>query len=121
MGIERSGGKLPGVVGRLSSKGVLSILLGLLAILTVGAQYELLRFFWSGHENPLLQFVYIGLPLLAIVLAGRAYVLGREDLAMGGPGPALGVIGVGLSLLAFLLCILLLGWSCFASGRLIEL
>ncbi len=120
MRMERSGGKLPGVVGRLSSKGLLSILLGLLAILTVGAQYELLMYFWSGYENPVLQFIYIGLPLVAIVLAARAYILGREEQYINGPSSALGVIGVGLSVLAFLLCFLLFGWSCFAGGKLIE-
>ncbi len=120
MGMERSGGKLPGVAGRLSSKGLLSVLLGMLAVLTVGAQYKLLMFFWSGYENPVLQFIYIGLPLVAIVLAARAYLLGREEQDLNGPNSALGVIGIGLSLLAFVLCFLLFGWSCFAGGRLIE-
>jgi hypothetical protein len=121
MNVGEPGDELTRVSARSSGHGVLSILLGLLAILTVGAQYELLLFIWSGHENAILQFIYIGLPLVAIVLAARAQILAREGLEMKGADGVFGAIGVVVSLLALLGCFLVLGVSCAASGRLIGL
>ncbi len=119
MGVSESEDKLPGLGTRPSSAGPVSILLGFLARLAVAAEYQILQFFWSGRENAVLQFLYIGLPLLIIVLAAQAQSLGREGIQRRDSNSIFGVIGSLISILALLACPLLFGLSCVASGGLI--
>lgn len=121
MGAGESGDKLQVLGTKPSTDGPVSILLGILAILAVAAEYQILMFIWSGQENAVLQFLYIGLPLVSIVLAAQALHLGREGMQKQDSNSILGVIGFFVSLLAFLSCALLFGFSCAASSGLIGL
>lgn len=87
MSVQGSGDKLPRFCAKPSTDGPLSLLLGLLAILAVVAESQILLFFWAGRENPVLQFLFIGSPLVVILLAASAQSLGREGCSGGTASP----------------------------------
>lgn len=116
LGLHRRGNRLSRLTTGRSTEGPASVLLGLLAILAVAVEYQILVSIWSGHEHPVLQFLYVGLPLLAVILAAAALSLGREGMERKDRNSIFGVIGLFISVLAFVACAALFGVACAASG-----
>jgi hypothetical protein len=89
---------------------------GLLAMLSVAAEYELLLYRWSGHESPIISCVFPALPVATVCLAISAAVLGIAQLRNEKPRFLLGAAGVVTALITFVLCCLASLFFWFASG-----
>ena len=99
--------------------GIASVGSGVLAILLVWIEYEVLMYVWSGHESQILSMVFCLLPPTTIGLAIAGIVFGQKGLKEEGIHRALGVIGTLVSVLPFMLCCLLFVFFFVASGGLV--
>lgn len=66
----------PHLITRLHTSGLAPIVLGLLAILCVIVEYEVLRYGWSGHESLMIGIIFLLLPGTAIGLTISGMALG---------------------------------------------
>jgi hypothetical protein len=114
---DRSGSKN---AARLNP-GIFSIILGMLAILSVIEEYEILSFMWLGHESWILSRIFLFLPGAALALAIVSLIESRAGLKEKGREGVFGVIGMVISKMSFLCCGLLFSFFCKASGGLMGL
>ena len=100
--------------------GLASILFGLLAILSVIGEYEILSYSWSGHESWILGIIFELLPAIAIGMALSGITFSIIGIKEKDRNRVFGGIGLLISLLTFLLCCLLFSFFCIASGGLMN-
>jgi len=98
--------------------GVASIGSGVLAILLVVLEYQILMYGWSGHESSLVGIVFLLLPPVAVALAIAGISFGKKGLKEEGIHRILAGIGIAVNALPFFLCCLLFAFFCVASGGL---
>jgi hypothetical protein len=103
---------------RFPKIGLISLVLGFLAVLSVIGEYQILLYSWSGHENKILNIIFLILPWIAIALAISGIILFFISIYEKRSLWRLGIIGLLLSLLTFPLCCLLFAFFCVASGGL---
>jgi hypothetical protein len=89
---------------------------GLFAILSVIGEYQLLLYSWSGHESPLICGTFVLLPIMAIGFAISSIVLSIAGINRSGGGRVLGVAGLVMGLLTFMLCCVLFSFFFIAGG-----
>jgi len=111
----------PDTARRLPKNGLVSMAFGMLAILSVVAEYFDLIYSWSGHESPLINFLFLLLPGVAIALALTGIIVSRNAMQWKDSNFPFGVIGLFASVFTFFLCCALFAFFCVASGGLMGL
>ena len=110
--------KLRSIERNVVDSGFGPIALGILSILSVIGAYEALRFIWSGHESLIIGIILLSLPGTSIGFALSGVALGISEIREEGKKRVLGVSGLLVSLLTFVLCGLLMLFFCVGSGGL---
>ena len=103
---------------RFPKIGLHSLVLGFLAVLPVMGEYQILMYSWSGHENTILNIIFLILPWIAIGFAISGIILCVKSIKEKRSLWGLGIIGLLMGLLTFPLSCLLFAFFCVASGGL---
>ncbi len=93
-----------------------SIIIGILAILSVIAELLILIFIWSGNENSILNFFFLLLPVTASGAGVLGAFLGIGAIIQKASNKVLGIVGILVSSLTFFLWCCLFGFFFIASG-----
>ncbi len=108
----------PGGTPTPATFGLLSIAFGILGILSIPGEFAVLWYGWSGHVSWLLGITFLFLPWIALGSAVLGILFSKDGILEKGSNRILGIIGLIISWLPFLLCCLLLAFFVVGSGGL---